>query len=73
MHAKVDLVLRRQRAVVLLPRGKALGDRRYDVPQHLAPESGEARRFRAVEGHLELFDRGHWRTITGVLLISPGG
>jgi hypothetical protein len=54
---EIELVLRRQRVVVLLPRGKALRDCRYDVPQHLAPEGGEARRFRAVEGHLELLDR----------------
>jgi hypothetical protein len=36
---------------------------RYDVPQHLAPETSDALRFCAVEGDLELLDRRHWFTI----------
>ena len=53
------LVLRWQRAIELVPRGKPVGRRRYDVPQHLAPETSDALRLRAVEGDLELLDRCH--------------
>ena len=56
-------VLRRQRAIEIVPSGKPLRWRRYDVPQHLAPETSDALRFCAVEGDLELLDRRHRPTI----------
>lgn len=51
------LILRRQRAMVVLPSGKPCWDRRYDVTQHLGPEAGKTHRVRAIEGHLDLLDR----------------
>src|SRR5918994_7511899 len=59
-------MLRRQRAIEIVPRSKPLRWRRYDVPQHLAPEPGDALRFCAVEGDLELLDRRHRSTIGGL-------
>src|ERR1700680_1274139 len=56
-------MLRRQRAIELVPSSKPLRWRRYDVPQHLAPETSDALRFCAVEGDLELLDRRHRSTI----------
>src|SRR5829696_3908303 len=56
-------MLRRQRAIEIVPSGKPLRWRRYDVPQHLAPETSDALRFCAVEGDLELLDRSHRSTI----------
>src|SRR3954469_952049 len=56
-------MLRRQRAIEIVPSGKALRWRRYDVPQHLAPETGDALRFCAVEGDLDLLDQRHRSTI----------
>src|SRR3954463_15465349 len=56
-------MLGRQRAIKIVPSGKPLGWRRYDVPQHLAPEASDALRFCAVEGDLELLDRRHRPTI----------
>src|SRR5665809_32996 len=58
-------MLSRQRAIELVPCGEPLGWRRYDVPQHLAPEASDALRFCAVEGDLELLDRRHRSTIKG--------
>jgi hypothetical protein len=49
----------RQRAIEIVPSGKPLRCRWYDVPQHVAPEPGGALRFRAVEGDLDLLDRRH--------------
>src|ERR1700690_2293874 len=60
-------MLRRQRAIEIVPSSKPLRWRRYDVPQHLAPEASEALRFCAVEGDLELLDRRHWSTIEAPL------
>ena len=56
-------MLRRQRAIEILPSSKPLRWRRYDVPQHLAPETSDALRLCAVEGDLELLDRRHRSTI----------
>src|SRR6185437_13285720 len=56
-------MLRRQRAIEIVPGSKPLRWRRYDVPQHLAPETSDALRFCAVEGDLELLDRRHRSTI----------
>src|SRR6201987_566998 len=56
-------MLRRQRAIEIVPGSKPLRWRRYNVPQHLAPETSDALRFCAVEGDLELLDRRHWSTI----------
>src|ERR1700751_2247895 len=56
-------MLRRQRAIEIVPGSKPLRWRRYDVPQHLAPETSDALRFCAVEGDLELLDRRHQSTI----------
>jgi hypothetical protein len=43
-------MFRRQRAIEIVPSSKPLPWRRYDVPQHLAPETSDALRFRAVDG-----------------------
>src|SRR5450759_3495593 len=56
-------MLRRQRAIEIVPGSKPLRWRRYDVPQHLAPETSDALRFCAVEGDLDLLDRRHRSTI----------
>src|SRR5215211_1682770 len=56
-------MLRRQRAIEIVPSSKPLRWRRYDVPQHLAPETTNALRFCAVEGDLDLLDRRHRSTI----------
>src|SRR5580704_11954406 len=56
-------MLRRQRVIEIVPSSKPLRWRRYDVPQHLAPETSDALRFCAVEGDLELLDRRHRSTI----------
>ena len=58
-------MLRRQRAIEIVPSSKSLRWRRYDVPQHLAPETSDALRFCAVEGDLDLLDRRHRSTIEG--------
>src|SRR5215469_2384661 len=66
-------LLRRQRAIEIVPRGKPLRWRRYDVPQHLAPETSDALRFCAVEGDLDLLDRRHRSTIeAGSFVVSTG-
>src|ERR1022692_1912393 len=64
-------MLRRQRAIGIVPGSKPLRWRRYDVPQHLAPETSDALRFCAVEGDLELLDRRHRPTIEAGLSSSP--
>src|SRR5215470_15776971 len=56
-------MLRRQRAIEIVPSSEPFRWRRYDVPQHLAPETSDALRFCAVEGDLELLDRRHRSTI----------
>src|ERR1035438_9004007 len=56
-------MLRRQRAIEIVPSSKPLRWRRYDVPQHLAPEPSDALRFCAVERDLDLLDRRHRSTI----------
>src|SRR6516164_4933528 len=56
----------RQRTIEIVPRGKPLRWRWYDVPQHVAPETSDALRFCAVEGDLELLDRRHRSTIEAV-------
>src|ERR1035441_7116556 len=67
-------MLRRQRAIEIVPGSKPLRWRRYDVPQHLAPETSDALRFCAVEGDLDLLDRRHRSTIeAGSFLGFPGG
>ncbi len=58
-----SLTLRRQRAIESAPRGKPHRWRRYDVPQHLAPETSDALRFRTVEGDLYPLDRSHRSTL----------
>src|SRR5215470_551741 len=66
-------MLRRQRATEIVPSGKPLRWRRYDVPQHLAPETSEALGFCAVEGDLDLPDRRHRSTIeAGSVAVSTG-
>ena len=66
-------MLRRQRAIEIVPGSKPLRWRRYDVPQHLAPETGDTLRFCAVEGDLELLDRRHRPTIeAGSFAVSTG-
>src|ERR1700730_7444476 len=66
-------MLRRQRAIEIVPGSKPLRWRRYDVPQHLAPETGDALRFCAVEGDLDLLDRRHRSTIeAGSFVVSTG-
>src|SRR5260221_10342013 len=67
-------MLRRQRAIEIVPGSKPLRRRRYDVPQHLAPETSDALRFCAVEGDLDLLDRRHRSNIeAGAFFVSPGG
>src|SRR5579872_4591021 len=56
-------MLRRERAIEIAPSSKPLRWRRYDVPQHLAPETSDALRFCAVEGDLDLPDRCHGSTL----------
>src|SRR5260370_18854514 len=66
-------MLRRQRAIEIVPGSKPLRWRRYDVPQHLAPETSDALRFCAVEGDLDLPDRRHRSTIAaGAFVVSTG-
>src|SRR5216683_4009672 len=66
-------MLRRQRAIEIVPRSKPCRWRRYDVPQHLAPETSDALRFCAVEGDLDLLDRRHRSTIeAGSFVVSTG-
>src|SRR5450755_151117 len=66
-------MLRRQRAIDIVPSSKPLRWRRYDVPQHLAPETSDALRFCAVEGDLDLLDRRHRPTIeAGSFVVSTG-
>src|SRR5260370_41633041 len=56
-------MLRRQRAIEIVPGSKPLRWGRHDVPQHLAPKTSDALRVCAVEGDLELLDRRHQSTI----------
>src|ERR1700676_4436847 len=66
-------MLRRQRAIEIVPSSKPLRWRRYDVPQHLAPETSDALRFCAVEGDLELLDRRHRSILeAGSFVVSAG-
>src|SRR5262252_6219028 len=66
-------MLRRQRAIEVVPGGKPLRWRRYDVPQHLTPETSDSFRFCAVEGDLDLLDRRHRSTIgAGSFVVSTG-
>src|SRR6266550_8368844 len=66
-------MLRRQRAIEIVPGSKPLRWRRYDVPQHLAPKTSDALRFCAVESDLELLDRRHRSTIeAGSFVVSTG-
>src|SRR5271169_6888788 len=66
-------MLRRQRAIEIVPSSKSLRWRRYDVPQHLAPETSDALRFCAVECDLDLLDRRHRSTIeAGSFVVSTG-
>ena len=44
----LTLLLWRRRAIEIVPSSKPLRWRRYDVPQHLAPETSDALRFCAV-------------------------
>src|SRR6516165_168122 len=63
----------RQRAIEVVPGGEPLRWRRYDVPQHLAPETSNALRFCAVEGDLDLLDRRHRSTLmAGSFVVSTG-
>jgi hypothetical protein len=55
----------------IVPRGKPLRWRRYDVAQHLTPKTSDALRFCAVEGDLELHDRRHRSTIETRVLRAP--
>src|SRR5690349_24895862 len=66
-------MLRRQRAIEIVPGSKPLRWRRYDVPQHLAPKTSDALRFCAVEGDLELLDRRHQSTIEARVVGSHAG
>src|SRR5271167_744551 len=66
-------MLRRQRTIEIVPGSKPLRWRRYDVPQHLTPETSDALRFCAVEGDLDLLDRRHRSTIeAGSFAVSTG-
>src|SRR6202161_2644562 len=66
-------MLRRQRAIEIVPSSKPLRWGRYDVPQHLAPEASDALGFCAVEGDLDLLDRRHRSTIgAGAFGVSHG-
>src|SRR5215469_14739776 len=64
-------MLRRQLAIEIVPSSKPLRWRRYDIPQHLAPETSDALRFCAVEGDLDLLDRRHPPTLEAGLPPSP--
>src|SRR5215475_10466816 len=65
------LILRRQRAIEIVPSGEPFRWRRDDVPQHFAPETSDALRFCAVEGDLDLLDRRHRSTIeAGSFVVS---
>src|SRR5580704_8450740 len=66
-------ILRRQRAIEIVPSGEPFRWRRYDIPQHLAPETSDALRFCAVEGDLELLDRRHQSTIEARVVGSHAG
>jgi hypothetical protein len=66
-------MLRRQRAIEIVPSGEPCRWRRYDVPQHLAPKTSDALRFCAVEGDLELLDRRHRSTIEARVVGSHAG
>src|SRR5215469_1846914 len=66
-------MLRRQRAIEIVPGSKPLRWRRYDVPQHLAPETSDALRFCAVEGDLDLLDRRHRSTIEAESFVVSTG
>src|SRR6516165_5756142 len=63
----------RQRAIEVVPGGEPLRWRRYDVPQHLAPETSDALRFCAVEGDLDLLDRRHRSSIEAGSFADPTG
>src|SRR5215469_14394783 len=66
-------MLRGQCVIEIVPGSKPLRWRRYDVPQHLAPETSDALRFCAVEGDLDLLDRRHQSTIeAGSCVVSTG-
>src|SRR5215216_3397065 len=66
-------MLRRQRAIEILPSSEPLRWRRDDVPQHLAPETSDPLRFCAVEGDLDLLDRRHRSTLeAGSFVVSTG-
>jgi hypothetical protein len=60
------LLLRRLRAIEIAPGGEPFRWRRYDIAQHLTPETSEALRFRTVESYLELPGRCHWPSIESV-------
>ena len=64
-------MLRRQRAIEIVPGSEPLRWRWYDVPQYLAPETSEALRFCAIEGDLDLLDRRHRSTIEASASSSP--
>src|SRR5262249_42567801 len=70
---RCTLLLGRQRAIEIVPSSKPLRWRRYDVPQHLAPETSDALRLCAVEGDLDLLDRRHRSTIKAVRWNRSGG
>jgi predicted metal-dependent enzyme (double-stranded beta helix superfamily) len=57
------LMLRRQRAIELLPGREALGWRRHDISQNLAPEPSNPLRFDTVEGDLQFPDRSYCPTV----------
>src|SRR5260370_11892933 len=66
-------MLRRQRAIEIVPGSNPLRWRRYDVPQNIAPETSEALRFCVFEGDLDLPDRRHGSTIAaGSFVVSAG-
>src|SRR5258707_14879022 len=67
-------MLRRQRAIEIVPGSKPLRRRRTDVPQPLAPETSDALRFCAVEGDLDLLDRRCHRSPieAGSFVVSTG-
>src|SRR5271165_3635292 len=66
-------MLRRQRAIEIVPGSKPLRWRRYDVPQYLAPETSDALRFCAVEGDLDLLGRRHRSTIEAGSFVDSTG
>src|SRR5579859_607625 len=57
------MLLRRQRAIEIVPGSKPVRRRRHDVPQHLAPETTNALRVCAVKCDLDLLDGRHRSTI----------